>query len=254
MTGPAAQRWRELQSGRGVPPEILARAVASPWVHDPRDFAAPAEPVDTPSRRAALDLLGHGGTVLDIGCGGGAGAFALVGRATHLTGVDHQQDMLDVFAEGARARGVPHDTVLGRWPEVAPDAGEADVVVCHHVLHNVVELGPFAEALSAAARRGVVVEMLAQHPMAWLDPLWVRFHDLHRPPPATTDDAVGVLVELGIRAEVTSWEREKPPKQDAEWVTRRLCLPPERVGEVAAAMEEIPPRPRMAATLTWRTG
>ena len=68
----------------------------------------------------------------------------------------------------------------------------ADVVLCHHVLHNVVDLPPFLRALTAAARRGVVVEMLAEHPLAWLDPLWLRFHDLRRPPPATVDDAVAV--------------------------------------------------------------
>ncbi|WP_219417127.1 hypothetical protein [Pseudonocardia nigra] len=121
-------------------------------------------------------------------------------------------------------------------------------MVSHHVLHNVVDLPPFLHALTAAARRGVVVEMMGQHPMAWLDPLWVRFHGLHRPPPATTDDAVAVLRELGIEPAVHRWERAGPPRQDPEWVTRRLCLPPERVPEVAAALL---PWPRTAATLVW---
>ena len=78
--------------------------------------------------------------------------------------------------------------------------------------------------------------MLDQHPMAWLDPLWERFHGLRRPPPATADDAVAVLRELGVAPEVTRWERTDPPRQDPEWVTRRLCLPAERVPEVAAAL------------------
>jgi SAM-dependent methyltransferase len=251
MTG-AAARWAELQSVRGIPPGILATAPTNPWVHDTRDFAAPAVPVDTPSRAAALALLGAGGSVLDVGCGGGDAALALVGTATHLTGCDQQQDMLEVFAADAAARGVPHRTVLGRWPDVAAEAGVADVVVSHHVLHNVVDLPPFLTALTAAARRGVVVEMLEQHPMAWLDPLWVRFHGLHRPPPAGTDDAVAVLRELGVEPDVTRWERVAPPRQDAAWVTRRLCLPPEREPEVDAAMDEIAPRPRWAATLTWQ--
>jgi len=241
--GPAAQWWAELQSGRGIPPEILAAAPADPWR---------LVPVDTPSRAAGLALLGDGGSVLDVGCGGGDAAFALVGPATELTGVDQQQDMLDLFAADATARATPHATVLGRWPDVATVAGTADLVVSHHVLHNVVDLPPFVTALTAAARRGVVVEMLTQHPLAWLDPLWVRFHDLHRPTSATTDDAVAVLAELGIEPTVTSWERVAPPRQDASWVTRRLCLPPERVVEVAAALDELPPRPRCASTLVWR--
>jgi SAM-dependent methyltransferase len=250
--GSAAERWAELQSGRGVPPEILAQAPVSPWGHDPQDFTAPAVPADTPSRAAGLALLGPSGTVIDVGCGGGDAAFALVGPLTHATGVDPQQDMLDLFEAGADVRGVPARPVLGSWPDAAGETGTADVVVSHHVLHNVVDLPPFLATLTAAAGRGVVVEMLSEHPMAWLDPLWVRFHDLHRPEPATVDDAVAVLRELGLEPEVTHWGRERRAPHSPAWVTRRLCLPPEREPEVAAALEAIPPRPRTAATLSWR--
>jgi SAM-dependent methyltransferase len=253
MGGPAAARWAELQEGRGIPPEILARAPANPWHHEVTFFAPPAEPLDTPSRRAAHALLPDAGSVLDVGCGGGAASFALADRAGHVTGVDQQQDMLDAFVAEAGARGVPHRTVLGRWPDAAAAAGTADVVVCHHVLHNVVDLVPFLEALTAAARRGVVVEMMAEHPMAWLDPLWVRFHNLHRPPPATTDDAVAVLREIGVEPVVQRWEREVPPRQDPVWVTRRLCLPEDAVPEVSDALEELR-RSRLAATLSWSAG
>lgn len=250
--GSAAERWAELQSGRGIPPEILAQAPVSPWGHNPADFTAPDVPEDTPSRAAGLALLDPSGTVVDVGCGGGDAAFALVGPLTHATGVDTQQDMLDLFEAGAGVRGVPARTVLGPWPDVAGEAGPADVVVSHHVLHNVVDLPPFLAALTAAATRGVVVEMLSEHPMAWLDPLWTRFHDLHRPEPATVDDAVAVLREQGVEPEVTRWERERSAPHTPEWVTRRLCLPPERESEVAAALDGIPPRPRTAATLVWR--
>ena len=252
MTGPAARRWAELQAGRGIPSEILAAAPADPWTHEPQDFTAPDVAPDTPSREAAVALLGAGGTVLDVGCGGGAAVFAL-DRVAAAVGVDRQQDMLAQFATTAAARGVPHRTVLGTWPDAAGEAGHADVVLCHHVLHNVVDLPPFLAALTAAAGRGVVVEMFGEHPLAWLDPLWARFHDLHRPPPATVDDAVAVLAEIGVRAAVTRWERDMPPRQDAAFVTRRLCLPAERVDEVARALVDLPPRPRSFATLTWRT-
>ena len=250
-TGAAARRWAELQSGRGIPLEILARAPADPWTHQPRDFAAPEVATDTPSRTAATELVGEGGAVLDVGCGGGAAVFALE-RVTAAVGVDRQPDMLELFAAAARTRGVPYRTVPGAWPGVADAAGRADVVVCHHVLHNVVDLPPFLTALTGAARRGVVVEMFGEHPLAWLDPLWLRFHGLRRPSSATAEDAAEVLRELGVRPEVVRWERVAPPRQDATWVTQRLCLQPERVEEVAAALAELPPRPRQAATLVWR--
>ena len=190
--------------------------------------------------------------MIDVGCGAGDAALALAGRARHLTGVDRQQDMLDAFAADATARGMAHTTVRGGWPGIAPEAGRADVVVCHHVLHNVVDLPPFLCALSAAARRGVVLEMLTEHPMAWLDPLFARFHGLHRPQPATHDDAVAVLRELGITPEVVTWERVRTPPHDAEWVARRLCLGPGRVAEVADALVGLPPRTKRAATISWR--
>jgi SAM-dependent methyltransferase len=251
MTGSAARRWAELQSGRGIPAEIVAAASADPWTHEPRDFAAADVAPDTPSRDAATELLGDGGDVLDVGCGGGAAAFAL-DRITAVTGVDRQRDMLDQFADAAEARGLTYRTVLGAWPEVADAADRADVVLCHHVLHNVVDLPPFLAALTAAARRGVVVEMFVEHPMAWLDPLWLRFHDLRRPPSATVDDAAAVLAELDIRPDVVRWERPERARQDAAWATRRLCLPAERRAEVETAMADLPPRPRQVATLTWR--
>ncbi|MBC3191342.1 methyltransferase domain-containing protein [Pseudonocardia sp. C8] len=263
--GDAARRWRERQSARGLPEHILRAAPADPWTHDPADFAPPVTPADTPSRTAARALAeraaawGCGGaSLLDVGCGGGDAAFAAAwpepSPVARIVGVDRQADMLAVFAATARERGIPHTTVPGTWPEAAADAGRHDVVVCHHVLHNVVDLPPFLRALTAAARPagGVVVEMLPEHPMAWLDPLWARFHDLHRPASATADDAVAVLrEELGITPEVHRWERAPRLPHGPAWVARRLCLSDDRVPEVEAALAGIPPRRTDAVTLVW---
>jgi SAM-dependent methyltransferase len=250
VEGAAAARWAALQGERGIPPEILARAEADPWYFPTADFTAPREPADTPSRRCALALLAAGGSVLDVGCGGGAAGLALAPPADAVVGLDRQRDMLDRFAAAAVERGVAHRAVLGPWPAAADQAGRADVVVCHHVLHNVVDLPPFLAALTATARRGVVVEMFTEHPMAWLDPLWERFHGLRRPPSATADDAVAVLCELGVRPAVDRWERDRTWRQDPAVVARRLCLPAARVPEVAAALAGLH-RPRTVATLHW---
>jgi len=63
-----------------------------------------------------------------------------------------------------------------------------------------------------------------------------------------------VLGELGTRTEVARWDRVTVPRDDAAWVARRLCLPPGRTEEVAAALAELPVRPRQVATLTWPGG
>lgn len=254
-TGSAAARWRELLQSRTIPPEIRAAAPQDPSQHDPARFIPPATPKDTPSRRVALALLGlDGGTVLDVGCGAGAAGLALVPMVSHLTGVDHADDMLRAFERACTERGVAHRSVPGLWPQVASRAGVADVVVSHHVGYNTLDLAPFAIALGAAARRGVVVELHAVHPGAWLDPLWVHFHGLRRPPPATVDDVLAVFAEVGIRPEVQRWSRPAAPRNpDAEldFSVRRLCLPTHRREEVAEAVAALGPRTRDLVTISW---
>ena len=68
----AAERWQAELAGWAIPDEILAQAPESPWGFPPELFAAPPDPIDTPSRDRALEALPPGGSVLDVGCGGGA--------------------------------------------------------------------------------------------------------------------------------------------------------------------------------------
>jgi len=253
--GAAAARWRELLQRRAIPPEIRAAAPKDPSRHDPARFIPRADPADTPSRRSALQLLGpDGGTVLDVGCGAGAAGLALVPMVSHLTGVDPAEDMLRAFERACDQCALAHRSVHGPWPQAAGQAGVADVVVSHHVGYNTVELGPFVAALGAAARRGIVVELHAVHPGAWLDPLWAQFHGLHRPPPATADDVLGVFAEVGICPEVQRWSRPAQPRNpgsEVEFSLRRLCLPDERRDEVAEAVARLGPRHRDLVTITW---
>ena len=66
------------------------------------------------------------------------------------------------------------------------------------------------------------------------------------------DDAVAVLREQqGVAPEVLTWTRAARLPHDAAWVTRRLCLPADRVDEVAVALVDLPPRRTDAVTLTW---
>jgi SAM-dependent methyltransferase len=246
-----------LLQARAIPREIRAAAPQDPSRHDPARFVPPVVPEDTPSRRAAQQLLGsEGGTVLDVGCGAGAAGLALLPKVSHLTGVDHAEDMLRAFERACSERGVGHRSVHGPWPDVAPQAGTADVVVSHHVGYNTLELGPFLAALGAAAGRGVVIELHAVHPGAWLDPLWLQFHGLRRPPPATAQDVLAVLAEVGIEPEVQRWSRPAQPRRpeaEIDFSMRRLCLPEQRRDEVAEAVAKLGPRHRDLVTICWST-
>lgn len=224
-------------AGWAIPEEILARAPESPWGFPPEFFRAPSEPEDSPSRRRALEALPPGGSVLDVGSGGGAAGLALIPPAVQLIAVDETPAMLSMLAEAASALGAVVTTVEGRWPGVAERVPVADVVVCHHVLYNARDLGAFAVALSSHARHRVVVEITGRHPMAGLNSLWRHFHGTERPEGPAVSDAVDVLNEIGIRANVEHFSR--PPRWQARdtalqvaFARRRLCLPAEFDAEI----------------------
>jgi SAM-dependent methyltransferase len=203
-----------------------------------------------------LDALGAGGSVLDIGCGGGAAGLALVPPATCLIGVDASPEMLANFSAATEHLDVASQAVLGRWPEVAGQAGLADVVVCHHVVYNVAALVPFVAALTDHARRAVVVELTESHPQSSLNPLWERFWGLSRPEQPTAQLFVEVVRELGPQPVVSRWERpvEKASAASADYVAfvrRRLCLSADRDAEVAAALASDPMPTARMVTVSW---
>jgi len=265
--GPAARAWREALASWAIPPSILERAPESPWYFPVELFASRADAASrilTPSTRRAIDVLPEHGTVLDVGCGAGAASLALASRAPHVVGVDSSQEMLDAFVERAASAGLDATAVLGRWPEVAAEVPAADVVLCHHVAYNAPELGEFAIRLSDHALRRVVMELTLEHPQSRLNPLWLRFHGIDRPRRPTAEDAVAVLVEVGLTPGTEIWTAHRPGgfarrEELVAWVRRQLCLPASLDHEVGEAIKDwireqdgrvgLPERPVM--TIWW---
>jgi SAM-dependent methyltransferase len=265
----SAAQWRAELAGWAIPDRILEQAPEPPWGFPVELFRAPhpdcvdsagsgcagsatsaggafAAPVarPTPSQIRASQVLPDGGAVMDVGCGGGSAALALVPPAGLVVGVDSSAEMLAEFDRAATRRGVDHRMVLGTSPEAASkavSAGPADVVTCHHVLYNVPDLEPFVLGLNAAAGRRVVIELTARHPLVATAALWKHFHGLDRPQGPAADLAVAVIRELGFNCEVERWSR--PPRdlpRDAlvRVNRRRLCLPVESEPEVERVMGE----------------
>jgi SAM-dependent methyltransferase len=239
--------WAEALAAWRIPPAILDAAPESPWVLPEDVFSRRADQAQAlpggASYQRAAEALDGGGAVLDVGAGGGAAGLPHAARITALTAVDAKRSMLDDFARRAARLGVAPRLVEGTWPAVAASTSVADVVLCHHVLYNVAELGPFVRALTGHARRRVVVEITQRHPLTALNPYWLRFHGLKRPDGPTADDAVAVLRSLGITVEVERWQRRAAAEYESferlvDVTRRRLCLPRSRAGEVAAALRE----------------
>lgn len=241
-------RWRDDLSAWAIPERITSAVAESPWVLPRQVFARRADRLTGAPAGASYErawaALAPAGTVLDIGSGAGAACLPLAPRATKITAVDADERMLTLLAERAGAIGLDLRTVVGTWPAVAGQVLPADVVTCHHVLYNVPDVEPFLAALTSHARRRVVVETTTVHPLTVLSPLWLRFHGLTRPTRPTAADLLAILSEMGLKAGHTEWTR--PAEADyasfpelVDVTRRRLCLPPERAGEVEAALVDM---------------
>ena len=252
----AAQRWRDALDAWAIPDEIIDAAPESPWIHPPELFAVPDTIAPSPSHDRAREVLSAGATVLDVGCGGGVAAFALTPPATHVIGVDHQPEMLEMFRANAAARGVACDTVEGFWPSVAARTPGGDVVTAHHVVYNVADIEPFLTALNDHARSRVVLELPDHHPLASMSEAWEHFWSLQRPLGPTPVELLDVLREMGITARRVQWHGPMRIEQDlaqaAHFMRIRLCLPAAREPEVRdfLATHEAP-RARALSTIWW---
>ena len=254
----AAERWARQLGDWAVPAEILGAAPRRPFVFTPEIFAAP-EPGTferSLSNRRAAEALDGGGSVLDVGCGGGAAAFAIAPPATEVIGTDRQDDMLALFSATAERRGVAASVHAGSWPDIADQVPVANVVVCHNVLYNIADIGPFVAALHAHARRRVVIEITPVHPQDRRRMLWRHFWNLERPHEPTAATAVEAIAETGLDPFVEESTLPDDPRaavrrefEGAQWC-RNLCLPPEREPEVAALVADVP-FPRERVTIWW---
>jgi len=257
----ACDRWTRQLASWAIPESVLLAAPESPWGFPPDLFAlstdrALADPESNPSKQRAIEAIPPGGSVLDIGAGGGGASLPLVPPAALLIAVDESQAMLDVFAERAERYGVRHSEIVGRWPDATPKAPGADVVVCHHVLYNVGDLAPFLVALSGHAERRVVIELTDRHPQSDLSPLWKVFHGIDRPTGPTAADAADVAGALGYDTHLDRFERPSlwhdwPRAERVAFARRRLCVGPEHDAEISSYLDDAERVPREVVTLWW---
>lgn len=256
----AARRWADELSGWGIPEPIIEAAPQSPYGFPTDLFASAADEAmeqRTPTTRAVRETLPTGGSILDVGCGGGAASLPVADAAGHLVGVDESEDLLEEFAVRGRRLGVTVERVHGRWPDVAAATPTADVAVCRNVAYNVPDLDEVVTALTSHARRRVVLELTCEHPLAWLRPYWRELHGVEFPDGPVLDDAVAVVRGTGVEPEVVTWEGrllfvDTTEEEVRGLLQRRLCLTDDRLPELDAAIGRHGiPETRPTATLWW---
>lgn len=176
-----------------------------------------ADPRRTNER--VLDLLGaiarRDDVWLDIGAGAGRYALPLALAVREVIAIDPSSGMLAVLRELMIEHGIANVRVIeGRWPpndELATALGRfpvADVALIAHVGYDVEPIGPFLDAMEAAARRQCVAVMMETPPASAAEPFWPPVHGEARIRLPALPEFVDLLRARGRDPEVTMAQRE----------------------------------------------
>ena len=212
-----AERLRE-----GSPPADFYAPVASAFQADPRR-------TDDPAVDVLRSLVKPGETWLDIGAGGGRYALPLALLARQVIAVEPSEGMQRVLRAGMAEHGVANvEIVAARWPmESAP---AADVALIAHLGYDVEGIGPFLDAMEAAARRLCVAVLATPSPPHPAEPFWPPIHGEARVAlPALTEFLVLLLARRRL-FELRVIERQPfthaAPDGPLQWLQQQLFVGP----------------------------
>jgi len=195
---------------------------------------------------------------LDIGAGAGRYALPLALRVREVVALDPSPGMLAALREEAAAHAIPNVRAIeARWP---PDPGSgpppaADAALIANLGYDVEVIGPFLDAMEAAAGR-LCVAILADRPPALpAHPYWPPVHGEERAELPALDDFVGLLRARGRAPQVALVSR--PARGFASrdelvgWLRNQLFV---QVGSArdAALLRELASRAVLQPDGTWR--
>ncbi len=249
-----AEAWREMLEAWALPPEV---AGPEPHVHADegdgwqhiaahfqrmaeQDLEGPPGPLVTRVlKRATLKT-----TVLDVGAGTGRQTLQLAPHVGRVVAVEPSPAMRQFLVSEVEKRGLTNvEVVAGRWEDARVPV--ADIVVCANVLYDVPDLVPFVAKLDAHARDACFIEITLRHPLTPMNEMWRRFRGIERPERPDYFDAVAVLHQMGIYANVciervTSSFWFTSLDEAVAWYRRRLRLEPDpqRDAELRAYIAE----------------
>jgi SAM-dependent methyltransferase len=175
---------------------------------------------------AVLALAQPGDLWLDIGAGAGRFALPLAQRVREVVAIDPSGSMLDALRAGMAEHGIENVRVVqGRWPAVAAELGEqpvADVALIAHVGYDVEQIGPFIDAMDAAARRSCVAVLMEQPPATLANPFWPIVHGEERVTLPALSAFLELLADRGREPRLEVVERRRRRFTDRAEVRRFL--------------------------------
>jgi len=216
------------------------------------DFYAPVSRVFVADpRRTDDEVLDHllalarpGETWLDIGAGAGRYALPLALRVHQVIALDPSPGMLAALREQAAEQGIANvQTIEARWP-VDPATGPpptADGALIANVGYDIEAIGPFLEAMEAAAGRLCVAILADGSPAAAAHPFWPPIHGEERVELPALDAFLGLLRARGREPRDVRLPRPGrgfPTREDLlRWLRNQLFLEPGSVKDAILARE-----------------
>lgn len=268
--------WRQMYDVE----RAQAEAVTDPALEQSSDYwAARASGFASASQRTPQPdelmqrLLPHlrpDDTVLDIGAGTGRYVPSLARTVRHVLALEPSPAMRAHLEQRIRDEGLTNVEVLAEWWPCTP-LPRASVALSAHVLYAVREIGPFLQAMDAAAERACYLFLMINHLNALFSPFWERFHGQARRMLPSAIEAFNVLYQLGIPAHfewipvhktITFADRDEALRD----IRHRLRLAPEpqRDAEIMAMINELlihhedgslsmPGQQRQSALIWWQS-
>jgi SAM-dependent methyltransferase len=172
------------------------------------DFYAPVSRMFIADpRRTDDDVLDHllplaraDDTWLDVGAGAGRYALPLALRVRRVIALDPSAGMLAALREQAAEHGIANvATIEGRWPPEAADGPPptADAALIANLGYDVEAIGPFLDALEAAAARLCVAILADRQPSTPAHAFWPPVHGEERATLPALDDFLALLRARG---------------------------------------------------------
>lgn len=178
--------------------------VSSQFVADPRRTGEPTLDVLRTIARPEE-------TWLDIGAGAGRYALPLALSVRGVIAVEPSPGMRQALRAGLAEHGIRNVRIVGgAWPDVLGELGPlpaADTALIAHVGYDIEAIGPFLDAMEAAAGHRCVAVLTDRSPAAVADPFWPLVHDEPRAPLPALPELLEVLRARGRTMEVVRVER-----------------------------------------------
>jgi hypothetical protein len=135
-----------------------------------------------------------------------------------------------VLREGMAEHGIANiEVVAGRWPAAASSVS-GDVALMSHIGYDVEDIGPFLDAMEAAAQRLCVAVLLDRPPPTEADRLWPAIHGVERSALPSLPEFLLLLLARGRLFELQLVERAAQTYDGTEqlmaWLRQQLWTAP----------------------------